>query len=361
MGSYSLKTEVIQVHPEFPDLNVMARCAKVIRKGGLVIFPTETVYGIAADMTNQKVMTRLRELKQRAEDKPFSMLVHKAGMISDYTSLDSTALYKLIHKYWPGPLTVVVPCKDNEEGKTIGIRMPDNLIALKLVQESNCPVAAPSANLDGKPPPSTCDAALQDLDGEVEIALDGGAAAYSQPSTVVDLSKGSPVVLREGVISTKDIEYTAKRKTIVFVCTGNSCRSVMAEYLFKDQLKQRDDVEVFSAGTSVFLHSSASAQTIALLKERGLDVTEHISQSVDNISMKKSDLILVMTNAHRAQVISLVPQLENRIYLLKGFSQGAQVISPELDIPDPMGGSVQMYKECFGMIDEAVQKVEALI
>ncbi len=354
-----MKTKIIQTHPEFPDLKEIAYCAKVIRKGGLVIFPTETVYGIAADFSNPQAMGRLRAVKKRAADKPFAILVSQRGLISNYTSMADPLLYKFIDAYWPGPLTVVVPAK--EEGKTIGVRMPDHPIALRLVQESQCTIAAPSANVGGKNPPTTCDEALKDLDGLVEVAIDGGTSKIGSSSSVVDLTNQKPIVLREGVITESDVEAMTRRKTVLFVCTGNSCRSVMAEYLLRDQIKERDDVEVISAGTSVFLRSKASAETISVLGERGIDAEEHVSQSVSTVLLKKADLIIVMTRAHRAQVLERVPIVEKRVYLLKEFANSSVNDLASLDVPDPIGQSHDAYKGCLNMIKESTERIEGLI
>src|SRR3989338_99716 len=131
-------------------------------------------------------MSRLREIKKRSDGKPFTVLISQKGLISNYTSIKNTVVYKLIDSYWPGPLTLVVPVKDGNS--TIGVRMPDSIIALKLVQEAQCTVAAPSANLEGRDPPKTCQEALRDLDGLVDAAIDGGPAESGKSTTQVDLS-----------------------------------------------------------------------------------------------------------------------------------------------------------------------------
>ena len=362
-----MKTKVIKIDPQFPEFEKISQCAKTIRHGGLVIFPTETVYGIAVDFNNEKAMARLREVKKRTSGKPFSVLISQKGLISNYTSINDPMVYKLIDECWPGPLTVIVPSRQkNEVGmETMGIRMPQNNIALSLVQESQCTVAAPSANLEGKPAPSTCEEALQDLDGLVDIAIDGGKAAFGQSSSIVDFCQSPPKVTRLGAITQEDVDRITKRKIALFVCTGNSCRSVMAEYLLKDIQRKRgsnpDRVQVLSAGTGVFVRSSASAETISVLRKDGIDAQDHQSQPISTILIKKSDLILVMTRAHRQQILERVPEVEKRVYLLKEFASLPVEHDMDMDIPDPIGKPPEAYEECMITIKDAVNKLADLV
>ncbi len=354
-----MKTEVLTIHPEFPELEKIARCAKVIRQGGLVIFPTETVYGIAADFNNPKAMARLHEVKQRDGNKPFSIHVSQKGLISNYSSTKDPKVYKLIDRYWPGPLTVIVPAR--EEGQTIGIRMPDNRIAIALVEISQCTVAAPSANFKGQPPPSTCAEALRDLDGLVDLAIDGGKAAYGQASSVVDFTGEKPMVLREGAISQADVDKETGKKTILFVCTGNSCRSVMGEYLLRARIKDRNDVEVLSAGTCVFIRSTASSDTLNVLRKEGIDASRHQSQGLSSTLLHKADLILAMTKGHRQQILERLPEVEQRVYLLREFTSERTGAEMDMDIVDPMGKPAQAYADCIAMVKDAVDKLVKLI
>ncbi len=354
-----MKTPIIKVNPEFPEKDKIAHCAKIIRQGGLVIFPTETVYGIAADYNNEKAMARLRRVKQREEGKPFSIHVSQKGLIANYSYVSNPSVYKMIDEYWPGPLTVVVPAHSHRG--TVGIRMPQHAIALSLVEESQCSVAAPSANLSGRPPPSTCHEALKDLDGLVDLAIDGGSAHFGQASSVVDFTGERPTVIRDGVITQADVDRVTQRKTILFVCTGNSCRSVMAEYLLKNLLKERGDVEVISAGTSVFLRASASAETVIALQKLGIDASLHQSQPINSIMLRKADLILVMTRQHRQQALDRVPEVEKRVYLLKEFASEPVGNDYNMDIPDPMGKPPEAYESCLMTVKDAVAKIAKLV
>jgi protein-tyrosine-phosphatase len=268
-------------------------------------------------------------------------------------------VYKLIDEFWPGPLTSVVPAKENT--KTIGVRMPNNTIALSLVKEIQRFVVAPSANFENNPPPTTCKEALRDLDGLVDMAIDGGPATIGRESSVVDLTQLPAKVLREGPITRIDVERITRQKIVLFVCTGNSCRSVMAEFLLKKFLGPRDNVQVISAGTGVYISMGASAETIEVLRREGIDAAMHQSQAVTKPMLRKADLILVMTQMHRQQILERVPDIENRIYLLREFTNIPKRFGSELDIPDPIGRSQQAYEECLWMIKEAVVKIAELI
>ena len=354
-----MKTEILRIHADFPELDKIAHCARIIRQGGLVIFPTETVYGIAADGNNPRALARLREIKQRPEGKPFSIHIARKDLLANYSSLTDTRLYKLIDACWPGPLTVIVPSR--EAGQTVGIRMPQNMIALHLIQESRCSVVAPSANISGQPAPVTCEEALRALDGLVDAAIDGGPARFGQSSSVVDFTVDAPRVIRSGVLTQEDVDHIVGQKLILFVCTGNSCRSVMAEYLLRDMVQDRPEIEVESAGTGVFLHAAASSETLRVLRQEGLDASAHQSQPVTNVLLQKSDLILVMTAVHRQQIVDRLPSVANRVYLLREFTGEPVSVAASLDIPDPMGRPAQAYEESLLMIKEAVAKLVKLI
>lgn len=355
----SYKTKIITINSAMPQPERIAEAAHVIRQGGLVIFPTETVYGIAADANNPAAIDRLTQIKQRSADKRYSILVAHRGVVDNYSFYKEPNLYKVIDKYWPGPLTVILPSRNPME-ETVGIRMPDHTIALKLVEESGCTIAAPSANLEGKKPPMNVTQALEDLDGLVDLAIDGGPVDFGISSTIVDFTKATPKVIRDGVISQQDVDRTVNRKCVLFVCTGNSCRSVMAEYLLKAKLIGREDVEVLSAGTNVYFKSPASHETMAVLREQGINAGVHMSRQLGQIMLRKADLIFAMTRGHRTQILEMVPAVEKRVYLLKEFGDKHNFEAGS-DVPDPIGQGHAEYHECLLTIKEAIDKIEGLL
>ncbi len=354
-----MKTKIVRINPKSPEADRILEAARVVHQGGLVIFPTETVYGIAADHANPQAMKRLREVKKRSEDKPFSVMIVQKELIRNYTSYEDPKLYKLIDRYWPGPLTVIVPA--DKKGQTIGIRIPDHPVAMKLLENAHCTIAAPSANFEGNPPPTTCEEALRDLDGLVDLAIDGGKVDIGTASTIVDFTGEAPRVVREGAITPGDVNEVTGRKHILFVCTGNSCRSVMAEYLLKKEFKGRADVDISSAGTGVFFPTTASREAVKVLKDEGIEADGHLSRPVTNMLLKKSDLIFVMTRAHRNQVLERVPAVEQRVYLLGEFSTRPVHHERDLDIPDPIGKAHNEYQECLLAIKDCLGRIKELV
>ncbi|MBC8436290.1 MAG: threonylcarbamoyl-AMP synthase, partial [Candidatus Omnitrophica bacterium] len=237
-----VKSDAVNPQPE-----LIKEAAAILRAGGLVIIPTDTVYGVAADASDQKAIDKLYQIKNRPKDKPFALLIAEKDKIEELGTDIPISAYKLIDKFWPGPLTIIVQSK---KGGKIGLRMPDNQVALKIIAEAGVPLACPSANLSGKAAPANFTEAVRDLKDVVELAIDSGPVKMGLESSVVDLTLTPPEVLREKALKKEEIENTIKNASILFICTGNSCRSVIAMALLEKLLreKNRSAVEVLSAG-----------------------------------------------------------------------------------------------------------------
>ena len=198
------ETLLLKVNPENPDLTKIQTAAQIIQNGGLVAFPTETVYGLGVDALNQDAVLALFEAKKRPLDNP--PIIHIADTREVYRlTQEVTKKAELIMKeFWPGPLTLIfkrsniVPNVTVAGLETIAIRMPKHNVALRLIEQSGCPIAAPSANLAGKPSPTTAKHVFEDLNGRIDAILDGGPTCIGVESTVLDLSVDPPMVLRPG-------------------------------------------------------------------------------------------------------------------------------------------------------------------
>ncbi|MEM2440132.1 MAG: L-threonylcarbamoyladenylate synthase [Candidatus Bathyarchaeia archaeon] len=198
------QTLTFKVNPEKPEIEIIRAAADIIKKGGLVAFPTETVYGLGADALNPRAVKSLFRAKKRPLDNP--PIVHVGSIQAVYRLVKevSPKAEKLMEKFWPGPLTLIfkrseiVPDVTVSGLDTIAVRMPKHNVALALIRESDCPIAAPSANLAGRPSPTTAQHVLEDLNGRINAVLDAGPTKIGVESTVLDLTVDPPQILRPG-------------------------------------------------------------------------------------------------------------------------------------------------------------------
>ena len=197
-------TEVIPVNAENPEASGIERAAALIRNGGLVAFPTETVYGLGADAVNEQAIRRLFEAKGRPPDNPLIVHIGSRAMLDMVAASVSPRVEMLIEACWPGPLTIVlnrrpeVPPAVSAGLPTVAVRMPNNAVALALIRAAGTPIAAPSANRSGRPSPTTAAHVLLDLEGRIDLILDGGPTRIGIESTVLDMTGDVPAVLRLG-------------------------------------------------------------------------------------------------------------------------------------------------------------------
>lgn len=201
-----MKTKVSIIKSIKEDEEKIKEAAEFIKSGGTVVFPTETVYGLGADALNAEAVEKIFKAKGRPQDNP--LIIHVSSKnIESYAEEISPIANDLINKFWPGPLTIIlrkkgiIPDVTSANLKSIGIRMPDNEIARKLIELSNTAIAAPSANISGKPSPTDFQRCIEDLDGKVDFILGGAQSDIGVESTIVDCTVIPPIVLRPGGIT----------------------------------------------------------------------------------------------------------------------------------------------------------------
>lgn len=213
------KTLLLPVDPLAPETEAIDAAARLLREGGMVAFPTETVYGLGADAGNPSAVRRIFEAKGRPSDNP--LIVHISGL----DQLDALTLpcgetaRRLMDRFWPGPLTLVLPARPGAVSPevtagldTVAVRMPDHPVALALIAAAGCPVAAPSANRSGRPSPTAARHVLDDLDGRIDAVVDGGSAGVGVESTVVEVGPDGTVrILRPGGITAEALREAAHR------------------------------------------------------------------------------------------------------------------------------------------------------
>ncbi|NDL66703.1 threonylcarbamoyl-AMP synthase [Clostridiales bacterium F-3ap] len=193
--------------------NDFDEAAAVLRGGGLVAFPTETVYGIGANALDGEAIGKVYAAKGRPSDNPLIVHIGRKEQLTLYATGISEKAMRLVDRFWPGPLTLVfkkresIPAATSGGLDTVAVRMPSHPIALELIQKAGVPVAAPSANVSGRPSPTLGEHVIEDLSGRVDVIIDGGSARIGLESTVVDMTGEIPVVLRPGGVTVSMLEH----------------------------------------------------------------------------------------------------------------------------------------------------------
>lgn len=202
------------------DMEVIKEASDILHAGDMVAFPTETVYGLGADALDEKASKKIYAAKGRPSDNPLIVHVANEQQILPLVKEIPESARKLMKAFWPGPLTIifnksdVVPYGTTGGLDTVAIRMPNHKVALTLIEESNIPIAAPSANTSGRPSPTTAMHVMDDLNGKISMVIDGGAVGIGIESTIVDVTGDIPMILRPGYINKKMLEEVVGEVTI---------------------------------------------------------------------------------------------------------------------------------------------------
>ena len=207
-----MNTKIYTLNEENIDTNIIKEAGEVLKKGGLVAFPTETVYGLGGDALNPDSSKKIYAAKGRPSDNPLIVHISNLEALGKIVKDIPSDALKLADKYWPGPLTMifnkndVVPKETTGGLETVAVRMPSNKIARALIDASGGYIAAPSANLSGRPSPTVAKYVIEDMDGRIDIILDGGESDVGLESTIVEFTEGKPMILRPGYITQKMLE-----------------------------------------------------------------------------------------------------------------------------------------------------------
>ncbi|MBQ8165051.1 MAG: threonylcarbamoyl-AMP synthase [Clostridia bacterium] len=330
-----MKTEIFKIDPHKIDTEILKYCAGCIRGGGLVCFPTETVYGLGANAFMKNSVSKIFKAKGRPSDNP--LIVHISDyemldLVTDCTGVQREMMMKIAAKYWPGPLTMIVSRDDAIPEtvscglSTIGIRYPVNPIARELIKLAGVPVAAPSANLSGKPSPSAASHVIEDLEGKVDIIIDGGSCDVGVESTVLDLTSGKPTILRPGAVTLEQISALYDAEAFDWKGShagGEDC-----------------DIENPKSPGMKYTHYSPKA-----------DVVIYEGNRENVVKIVKSEYQSAVTNGFNAGILTVDENIDFYSDLKNVISLGS--------VNDPKSQAAELFASLRGFDELGVQKVFA--
>jgi protein-tyrosine phosphatase len=353
--------EVLPWHGTAQPEEVVRRAAAALAEGRLVGFPTETVYGIAANALIPEAVARLTTSKGRPVEKALTVAIPDAAAAAVWVPDMSPLGQRLARRCWPGPVTLVfgtglehglldqlpeeVRRRISPKG-TLGLRVPAHPAILETLERVSFPVVLTSANRSGEPAATTAAEVQAALGEELDLLIDDGTCHFKQASTVVEVAGDSWRILREGVVTEEELRRLTPC-VIAFVCTGNTCRSPMAEALCKRLLAERIGCTVtelpergyvvLSAGVAAVRGAGASPEAVAAVQELGGDLTGHASRPLTAALAAQADYLVAMTRSHLEILHTHAEYLAGEPRLLSPHGD---------DIADPFGGDLAVYQEC---------------
>jgi len=365
--------EYFKLNSENPNKKILQKAAEVIKSGGIIVYPTDTLYGLGVDINNKQAMDRLYYLKGRKATKPVSILVNDLYQIEQIVGKLYKIEYTAAKLFFPGKMTLIISSKDAvslprlSHLKKLGFRIPQSKITYMLIDMLGSPISTTSVNISSKNNVKNVEDILAIFGDKIDLILDSGPVDSTTGSSVLDVTTDPPTLLRKGEVSrseiVKKIGYEIStnyfnKYLITFICSGNICRSPMGEGILKKIIsvsKYKNIVDVNSAGTLNIPHAPAHINALKVSEDNKIDINAHISKHVQTKIVRESNLIIAMALDHYAYLRRKYPAFKNKIVLLKQWKKSRALTNPS--ISDPIGHNEEYFLDTYKEIDSEINRI----
>lgn len=327
-----------------------------IEKDAIFLHYTGSIFGIGCSAFSREAIAKINLLKDRKEKQGYIVLIPDIDWLKRFDVQITPGIHRTLQQYWAGELSIILEVPDprlkhiSQDGK-VAFRIPTDELLREFIVKLDQPIISTSVNKSGRKPVQNLDEILAGFESWFDFAIlpDNIQQSNNLPSTIVEFSDGKLNLIREGSIPFSEIELSYEKPQILFVCTGNTCRSPIAEYLVKRVITEKDlELRAASAGlTADGMPISENSNRVLTLN--GIDVSDHTSTLLNEENLRESWLVLTMTTNHKNKILQLYPTSASKVYTLSEYA------GLDNDIADPIGKDIEYYKNTFDEINEKVK------